>query len=333
MGKREELKDFILDEIRIGRIKVGDQLYSRSVFMDKFDCARATVDWVISDLVGSNVLVSEKGRGTFVAESKKGATGTAIAIAAPNTTHPSMPHDIIRGFLEEVGINTEIRYFNYNELKHPRSWEQFKSQKGLVFVQPDVLQSPFLSEVKTLGLPSLALYRDPSESSFVSIDNQGGIASLVDTLSSKGCKRIAYAGLRMGRYHFPEQRYAGYLHGLIRNGLPLFPGSESLCHPGNEEQFLRTIFKGSPFPDAIITAEIPMGNIIRVTESKRMQLGRDILVACNDFVKQDTYGFPMISLCSITNEVGREGARILSKIMTNPDKRIQQYILPGLAIG
>lgn len=330
MAKRKQLQEYILNEIRLGRLKPGDRIYSRSAFMAKFSCARATVDQVISDLVGSRTVVAEKGRGTFVAGPAKRKPGTKIAIAAPVISQPSLPQRIVHGLLEALGGDRDVRFFTYEDLKHPQSWERCKAQRGVVFVQPDAPHSPLLYEARARGIPHLVLYRDPPESPFISIDNRGGIAGLVDALCARGRRRIAYVGSRPGRYHFPEQRYSGYLEGLLRNGLPLDKSLVGLVPPGAEDEFLATLFQAGNRPDAVIAAEISSGLVIKAVEACGLIMGRDVLLGQLDEVPANTYPFRVLSLRSIAGDIGREGAKVLLELIATPGMAVQKYIAPDV---
>jgi hypothetical protein len=330
VAKRKQLQEYILNEIRLGRLRPGDRVYSRSAFMTKFGCARATVDQVISDLVGSRTLVAQKGRGTFVAGPATRKAGTRIAIAAPVLGHPSLPQLIVHGLLEALGGDREVRFFTYEDLKQPQAWESCKAQRGVVFVQPDAPHSPLLYEARAQGVPHLVLYRDPPESPFISIDNRGGIAALVDALYARGCRRIAYAGGRPGRYHAPEQRYSGYLEGLLRNRLPLDKSLAGLVNPGAEEKFLAELFRLPDKPDAVIAAELASGLVIKAAEARGLVMGRDVLLGQLDEVPANTYPFRVLSLRSIAEEVGREGARALPELIAAPGMKVQRYIAPDV---
>jgi GntR family transcriptional regulator, arabinose operon transcriptional repressor len=330
MGKQETLKDYILGEIRLGRLKPGDRLYSRNDFMAKFSCARATVDQVISGLVKDKVLESEKGSGTFVAAQGKRVAGKETAIVAPLIGHPSMPQQMIHAFLESSGNAGSIRYFTFDELKHPRSWEECKKQRGIVFIQPDVQHSPLLYEARALKVPHLVLYRDPPESSFISIDNYGAMAGLVDALYARGRRKIAYAGLRQSRFSFPEQRYAGYLEGLLRNNLPLNREQVGLLPETGEASFLKTLFIGKDRPDALISAQVPLGLVIKALDGRGLTPGKDVLLAGTDEVMKNTYAFPVLTPRTITAEVGSRGAEVFQKLLKSPEFIIQEYITPEI---
>ena len=50
-GKKEVIKEYILDAIRKKQLNPGEKLFSRHVFMERFSCARATVDKAIADAI------------------------------------------------------------------------------------------------------------------------------------------------------------------------------------------------------------------------------------------------------------------------------------------
>jgi DNA-binding LacI/PurR family transcriptional regulator len=325
MSKRKIIREYILNEIRIGRFKPNEPIYSRSQFMSKFGCARATVDLVISDLVRAKTLVAERGRGTYVSDPPKRKTGRGISVCVSDS---AMGQDIIQSFLGELGGAFDLRYYTYDELKHAQSWENCKGQRFVVFIQPDVPQGPLLYDVRARGVQHLVLYRDPPESSFVSIDERGGIAAMVDALYRRGCRRIAYAGARPSRYYAPEQRYAGYLLGLLRNNLPFNQAWAGLFAPGAEKTFLDQVFSHELKPDAVIGANVVTVPFLQALRMYGLVPGKDFQVAIVDEVPADIFPFKITCQRSILGEVGRQGARAMLRMLEAPEERIQRYITP-----
>ncbi|OGJ89668.1 MAG: hypothetical protein A2487_17040 [Candidatus Raymondbacteria bacterium RifOxyC12_full_50_8] len=330
MGKREKIKEYIQDEIRLARLKSGDRIYSRAVFMDKFQCARATVDKAIGDLISGKVLSAEKGSGTFVATPKKRTQAKNIAVVSPELTPNTMPQEIVQGFMEAVGPETSIRFFTYNELRHPKSWEACKAQRGIVFVMPDMQHGPFILEARSLCIPHVIAYRDIPESSFVSIDNTGAVMALVDHLISEGRRNIAYVGIPESRYHFPELRYIGYLTSLLKHKLAY---NKNWCaFKGRQELSvtLNGLFGNGQCPDAIIAVSMPLGEIIRVAQKAGRKVGRNFSIATFDEVASGAYPFPVLSLRGIQREVGRESAAVLTRLFETQGKIVHKYITPEI---
>ena len=68
-GKLIFIKEAILNDIRNGVLKADEKIPSRSACMERFHCARATIDRAIADLERSGVLYSRHGSGTFASSS------------------------------------------------------------------------------------------------------------------------------------------------------------------------------------------------------------------------------------------------------------------------
>jgi DNA-binding LacI/PurR family transcriptional regulator len=330
VGKRQALKEYLLDEIRLRNLKPGDRLHSRTEFMRRFRCARATVDHVISELIAQRILVGESGNGTFVARPVRRSASATLAIAMPLPPAFEMAHQMAHGFVDQLQSDFSVKYFGYGDLKQPDAWEKCKANRGIVFVQPDVPQAPLLHEARALKIPHLALYRDPPESSFVSIDNYGALAALVDALCRRGCRRIAFVAHRMGRYHFQEQRYAGYLEGLLRNRLPFDKACVGHLYKDREGDFLNRLFEPANKPDAVIACEFPLGRIIKAAKENGLEAGKDVTLANLDELPPNTYSFKVFAPRSITEEIGREGAKAFLRILDAPETLIQNFIIPDV---
>jgi LacI family transcriptional regulator len=329
-NKKEQITQFILNEIRQTRLIPNDRIYSRHTLMEKFNCARRTVDKAIEDLVKSRMLITRKGDGTFVASPPKRKTTDAIAVVASILGHPSMPQDIIQGFMESMGPARSIKFFTYHELLHPKSWQACKSQQGIVFIMPDMQHSPFLIEVRREEIPHVAVYRDIVESSFISIDNEGGTTALVDHLVGMGHRKIAYLGHRISRFYFPEQRYIGYLKGMFKNRLHPQETWHLLAPSRSVKKPLGAMFETEP-PTALIVDQQPLGEIIQYIQNRGLTIGRDFELAHFDFVPADRYSFRIHSLRPIIREAGQAAARIIVSQLNKPDKLVQQYITPIVA--
>ena len=68
-SKVDTIKQKILEDIRLGRLKPGDALYSRHQFMKRYGCSRGSIDTAINDLTRDGYVHSRQGAGTYVSES------------------------------------------------------------------------------------------------------------------------------------------------------------------------------------------------------------------------------------------------------------------------
>ena len=331
IGKREKITEYLRNEILQGRLAPGDRIYSRFEIMKRFACTRATADRAVSGLIGGGVLEAVKGGGTFVARPGRKKPLNALAVVAPHFSRPSMPQEILQGLMQGLGSDLQVRFFTYDELRQPKSWERCKSHRGIAFIMPDVRHGLFVMEALAGRIPHAVAYRDPPESSFVSIDNYGAMAGLVAALVEKGRSRIAFVGRREGRYHFPEQRYAGFLEALLKNRLAFHPGLVRLVPESGMEEAVSAIIQEKP--DGLVAANVPLGKIIEAGERRGWRPGKDYTLCSFDTVAQGTYPFPVIHTESITEEVGKRVAAVLLRLIEAPEKQVQQYIIPRIQKG
>jgi GntR family transcriptional regulator len=65
-----QLKQYLIQEIKSGRLKPGDMVPSEREMSELYGISRMTVRQALQELVNEGILVREKGKGSFVAEPK-----------------------------------------------------------------------------------------------------------------------------------------------------------------------------------------------------------------------------------------------------------------------
>lgn len=327
-GKQETVRDFLLDDIRSGALKPGDKLYSRTVFMKKFNCARGTIDQAIQSLIKAGSLTSEKGKGTYVAFRDRGEVSGQIAIIAKKNQPLHLTGPILNKILEGIGNQFKFAYYTFDDLRHPSTWQECCQHSVLVFFLPDAEQETFLIEARRKKIPHLAIYRDPMESPFVSINNIGGAENLITSLANSGHKRIAFAAWRQSRYQFAEQIYTGYLKGLLHNQLPYIEALSGFCLQDNEEPLLKQIFSAEVLPDALLFYGIPLDKIKTWVKKRKLLIGTNFSLANYNYVKPGEYTVPMLSPIPVELEIGIEAAKQIKLLAEKKDAYPQIYITP-----
>jgi|GEM_PF-2773077 len=327
-GKQETVRDYLLDDIRSGVLKPGDKLYSRSVFMKKFNCARGTIDQAIQSLIKAGALTSEKGKGTFVAIRDRGSASGHIAIIAKKNQPLHLTSPILNKILEDIGNQFKFAYYTFEDLRHPSTWQECCRHRVLVFFLPDAEQESFLIEARREKIRHLAIYRDPMESPFISIDNIGGAENLITALAKSGHKNIAFAAWRQSRYQFAEQIYTGYLKGLLQNQLCYSKELSGFCLKDNEEPLLKQIFSAETLPDALLFYGIPLEKIKPWLKKRKLTIGENFSLANYNYVKPDEYSAPMISPIPVEQEIGTQAAKQIKLLMEGKELFPQIYITP-----
>lgn len=327
-GKRAKLRDWILNEIRSGRLKPGDTAPTRFALAKNFDCSRATADHVIKNLIKDNILVATQGKGTFVAESRERTQVDAVALINCNPTF-AWAAEIEEAFVMAMNGGTRVVRFSAQDLRLPMNWKECLKHKVLVFVMPETHHGHFLYELRQTGSPHLAVYRDPPESPFINIDHRAAGRNMVAALKEKGCTRPAWVSRTESRFKTPEERYAGFLEGLLEQGIPFRKEWAGFFAVYEEADYLRSLFAGPEKPDSLVLAQASMGVALKVILEAGLAPGKDILIASMDEVKEGTYSFPVLCTEKLTEKIGKEAARIVQKGENLSNGRpYRQFLIP-----
>jgi DNA-binding LacI/PurR family transcriptional regulator len=334
IGKRQRIREFILEEIRNGRLAPGTRLPSRKDLMHRFGCARATADAAVEELRQAGLLTGRQGDGTFTVRPARQTRKPGIALLSPPLEANPFAREIVSGLLEAFGPDGQVRHFSYHDAKSAKGWELCKSREAIVFVMPDTEEAPLLAETRRNGHRHLVVYRDDPESPFVCIDNSGAVRSLVAELKRKGCGRIAYWGAQYSRYRFSEERYIGYLEGLNLQSLP-FGKDLVLFGPENREsaglpRLLEAVrSSGRETRTGFICEGRPVGSLLGLCGKAGLRPGEDFEFASFDPVAPGAYPFPVLCTASVTAEAGRIAAGMLVSAGTGPGLD-QRYLLPDI---
>lgn len=309
-GKRALIMDWLLKKIYAGVFTPGSRIPSRNSLAKNFNSSYATVDYVMRKLIQDGFLVAEHGKGTYVAEYKTRSIKDAIAIVNCNAVF-SWSGEIEQWLLSGLGENTRTTLYSIFDLRISANWIACKKHKVIVFILAEAHHSNYLEELRYLHTPHLVLYRDPPESSFINIDHRVAGKALVAVLKARGCKKIAWVSRLESRYKTPEQRFEGYLLGLLEQGLEFRQEWAQFYPFDKEKEYLSSLLACTVKPDALIIAQADMNKVIEEVYTAGLVPGKDILLACMDEVSQGQYPFPVLCLEKMTREIGEAAAKIL----------------------
>ncbi|MBL8026043.1 MAG: substrate-binding domain-containing protein [Fibrobacteres bacterium] len=329
-GKRILMRNWFLEAIREGRFKPGQSIPTRYELAKTFNCSRATADFTIKTLIDEQILSASRGKGTFVRDTSGTQKTNTIALINGNPLF-SWSHEIEMAFIEAIGRKRTINRFTSEDIIQPSEWEKCKSNETVVFVMPHAEHASYLHELRRRKITHLVLYRDPPESSFVNIDQAASARLMVKKLREKGCKKLAWVGITESRYKSPEERYAGYLEGLLLENLPFIQEWSGLSSTNTIESKLHQIFTKENHPDAVVAGQINLGPLIKAIYNAGLTPGKDIIIGSLDEVKDDVYPFPLLSVNSFTEETGRKAAEIiLNNIDSAKSNALRCYLNPEI---
>jgi LacI family transcriptional regulator len=105
-----------------------------------------------------------------------------------------------------------------------RPWHQRKVD-GVVFIGLQAMGEEQIREIQTRQVPCVAIADRPEGLSWIDTDNEGAGCETTARLISRGHRRIAFLGLRLGQFinQNIDDRRRGYVRALEAAGLPVRP--------------------------------------------------------------------------------------------------------------
>jgi hypothetical protein len=173
------VKTAILQDIRRGKRKLGDQLPTREALIRHFKVTRTTVDKALGELIREGVLKSSRRLGTFVAMPQP---PLAVAVVSPLAVDvvpspKSEPNDLQRMF-GTMMLQARAMQFKFLDDKALRgAINQLKAYEAVVWVQPDDQTLAGLSE---LGTTVLVTNRYPENMNFVSTNHRAAMREVTE---------------------------------------------------------------------------------------------------------------------------------------------------------
>src|SRR3989339_808857 len=328
LGKRLQIRGWFLEKIRSGAFKPGEAVPTRHDLSNIFSCSRATADFVINGLVREKVLSACRGKGTFLLPPGGRTVVDAFALVNCNPLF-LWSMEIEEELTKTVGRKARLVRFTPEQIRFPAEWEACKSHKLVAFIMPEAEHASFLRDVLKNEIPHLVLYRDPPESSFINIDHRAAGRAIVAALKAKGCHRLAWVSRTESRYKTPEERYAGFLEGLLEQGLAFRKEWSGFFLKHQEADYLRSLFSGPEKPDALLLAQAHMGPAIKAIQEAGLVPGKDVQVAHMDEVEPGQYPFSILCAEKLTTRIGQEAARLLLQGEW-PAKPLQRYLTPDI---
>ncbi len=230
MPKYATIADDIRSRIHQGEYADGMKLPIENDMMQAYDVSRQTIRKAMDVLEGEGIVLRRRGSGTFVRRHKSIARTGVVGLIATDISG-EIPPQVLRGMeraLTKEGYAMVLRSTR-NHVDNERQMLAYfldNPVDGLIIDgTKTMLPSPNIDLFKRLmdgGTPMVfinAPYRELPDCVCVTMDDEGGAATLTNYLIDSGCRRIG--GLFQIDYEQGLRRYAGYTRALVRAGLPI----------------------------------------------------------------------------------------------------------------
>jgi GntR family transcriptional regulator of arabinose operon len=244
-AKYYKLKEYLKEEILMGRIKPGEQIPSENTLAAKFLLSRHTVRKAVSMLINDGYLQSEHGRGTYcVDRSKKRSDSRNIGVITTYISEYIFPKVIqgIDSVLSKNGYSIILKNTNNNTEKEHIYLEDMleKNIEGLI-IEPtkSALFSNNLELYDALdnhNIPYVFIhgnYQKLEGKPQVILDDALGMYAAVEYLARLGHKNIV--GIFKADDIQGLNRHKGYARALANFGLPYNPDSVVWFHTEDKE--------------------------------------------------------------------------------------------------
>lgn len=244
-AKYYKLKEYLKEEILMGRIKPGEQIPSESTLAEMFSISRHTVRKAISMLINEGYLQSEHGRGTYCLDrSKKRSDSRIIGVVTTYISEYIFPKVIqgIDSVLSKNGYSIILKNTNNDTVKERSCLEDMleRNVEGLI-IEPtkSALFSPNLELYNALdkhNIPYVFIhgyYQKLEDKPRVILDDAAGMYAAVRYLAELGHKNIA--GIFKADDIQGLNRHKGYARALADSGLRYNPDWVVWFHTEDKE--------------------------------------------------------------------------------------------------
>jgi GntR family transcriptional regulator of arabinose operon len=346
-----KLKEYLMNEMLMGRIRPGEQIPSEHTLAEMFSISRHTVRKAVAMLINEGYLTSKHGRGTYCLDrSHNRSASRNIGVITTYISEYIFPKVIqgIDGVLSRSGYSIILKNTNNDTANEYSCLKDMleKNVEGLI-IEPtkSALFSRNLELYKALdssGIPYVFIhgcYQSLEDKPCVMLDDAAGMYSAVKYLAELGHKRIA--GIFKADDIQGLNRHKGYAKALADTGLPYDPDNVVLFHTEDNEQkpvgAIREMIVSGRRPDAIACYNDDIAfKAFQLVEGMGLNVPEDISITGFDDSYLSENGAVRLTTVSHPKErLGAAAAELLLDILSEKEDvggRLQQIIVPELVI-
>ncbi len=334
-GKQQQIRQWILDNIKNGQILPGDKLPSESELCGKLAASRGSVRQALTGLANEGWLRSQKGVGTFCIK-KDRRLSMDIGLVCFHSASYIFPR-IAQGcdqIAHRRGYHLVLNQSEY-DLNKEREILLKLRKRGVdgIIIEPIFDGSgpcnvALLQELEAEGTPIVLLDNYFPDRGFtrVAMDDRAAGRLVAAHLWDKGHRRI---GVAFGGSYLPKElRKQGAVELLAERGQPVPPGWLIRCEqPVSSGQAFAALeaflADGPALPTALVcTSDEEAVELYKAAESRGLKIPADLSVI--SFDNSSLAELPGISLTSVDHP-GRYMGELATQVL------LERIINPGIA--
>lgn len=198
--KRDDIKNWIVKNIRSGDFAYGSAIPTRHTIMRRFNVARSTVDKVIKELISEGYLRGVRGGGTY-ASSPPEERMPLLYIISDWTTGHSEHHNLIVDHLDEIeGV---LNYKIYDTRRMRKDLDILLQQATcIIWDRPKIIDHPIFQAFDEAGIPQLTVNRVFGDHDSIMTDIAEGIKEAMNYLRNQSSKESSFHVMAPQPDHF-----------------------------------------------------------------------------------------------------------------------------------
>jgi DNA-binding LacI/PurR family transcriptional regulator len=231
------------------------------------------------------------------------------------------------GYSLQMGHSDGLAEREQEQIKLLRS----EGVAGLVLMVGDNPTANYES-VRTWGIPTVAIDRSPGglEVDLVCANNREGMRQAVNHLLSLGHKGIAIINGPEG-INVAHERLNGYQDALRSAGISLlepFIIHSDFRQQGGYEAMRRLLHQAKLPTAAVVANNLMTLGALQAIHEQNIRIPEDIALVCFDDMPWATsLRPPLTSVAQPVEELGRTGAQVLLKRLSDPKRSVRQVVL------
>lgn len=193
ISKVDIIKGKILDDIRQGRLKKGDALYSRHQFMKRYGCSRGSIDTAIKELTGEGYLFSRQGAGTYVASNSPTSGEINRVFVVENFRKTYTADDLTYTSYLVSEIQRLVPCFIYRADEISVNLRNIvRPGNAVIWVRPSFDKMMLMDYFAAAGLPQVLVGRRYGNYDYIDTDSKAGLVDGLGWWRQQGITELAF---------------------------------------------------------------------------------------------------------------------------------------------
>ena len=338
LSKVEQLKVAILDDIRTGIYRAGDELPSIRQLCIRYHMSKQTISQALSELNQRGILNVSHGRATRITGHPEARRIALVYGSKTSIEKQEFWREFYRGIMDEMPEAYELDIFQIGTEGERGLRERLTSQQTSgVIILGSMYYENIWQQIKERNLPTVRVYDTAvgknAAVSLVSADFRQGMSDAVKLLRSRGCRNIAYFGVCIDPQirTIDNDKLEYFQKALEEHGLPFVPRLmlNSLdMEPESSYRQMLPLLRSASRPDAILLAsDIMAPGTCRAAYECGLQIPHDLnMISCDNLAIGRLLVPSLTSIDQQRHEQGRFALRHLLALISGDAGHIQKFM-------